>query len=176
MTKTRFSIIIILMGLLGCMPSVSSYSVDDFQCYPEAVYLIRHAEKQIIKGEKNPELTKSGFNRAAALADSLVGIDNGVIYSSEFTRTQQTVNPLAKTWKTKVNIHTANDPEGQIQRALEHCGKMVVIAGHSNTLPNLIALFGIKDEVAISDDQYGDLFIIRWENNTPHLTTTHVGE
>ena len=153
-----------LMGWMGCASSSSNYPVEDFQCYPESVYLFRHAEKQIIKGEKNPELTRDGFARSDQLAEALKHVQNGVIYSSEFKRTQQTVNPLASVWNTNVKIHTAHDPEGQIERALSHCGKTVIISGHSNTLPNLIGLFGIVDEITISDDQYGDLFQIQWKD------------
>ena len=163
-----------LMGWMGCASSSSNYPMEDFQCYPESVYLFRHAEKQIIKGEKNPELTIEGFARSDALAEALKDVQNGVIYSSEFKRTQQTVNPLASVWNTNVKIHTAHDPEGQIERALSHCGKTVIISGHSNTLPNLIGLFGIVDEITISDDQYGDLFQIQWKDGKPVLTVTQV--
>ena len=108
------------------------------------------------------------------LAEVLKDVQNGIIYSSEFKRTQQTVNPLASVWNTNVKIHTAHDPEGQIERALSHCGKTVIISGHSNTLPNLIGLFGIVDEITISDDQYGDLFQIQWKDGKPVLTVTQV--
>ena len=167
-------LMMMLMGWMGCASSSSNYPVEDFQCYPESVYLFRHAEKQIIKGEKNPELTIDGFARSDALAEALKDVQNGVIYSSEFKRTQQTVNPLASVWNTNVKIHTAHDPEGQIERALSHCGKTVIISGHSNTLPNLIGLFGIVDEITISDDQYGDLFQIQWKDGKPVLTVTQV--
>tara|TARA_B100001750_G_scaffold241884_1_gene254248 strand:+ start:1188 stop:1757 length:570 start_codon:yes stop_codon:yes gene_type:complete len=167
---------LIMMGMIGCVPSTPIYSVESFHCYPESVYLFRHAEKQIIKGEKDPELTIDGFKRSNALAEALKDVQNGVVYSSEFKRTQQTVNPLASVWNTNVNIHTAHDPEGQIKRALSHCVKTVIISGHSNTIPNLIRLFGITDEITISDDQYGDLFQIEWQDGKPILTITQVGQ
>ncbi len=165
-----------VLTLMGCGGSIPSNAIEDFQCYPSSVYLFRHAEKQIIKGEKNPELTKAGFARSDALAIALKDVQNGIIYSSEFKRTQQTVNPLASVWNTDVNIHTAHDPEGQIERALSHCGKTVIISGHSNTLPNLIELFGVLDEITIADDQYGDLYQIQWQNGQPSITITHVGD
>ena len=111
-------LIIVIISIQGCVSSKSAYSVDDFQCYPQAVYLFRHAEKQKIKGEKNPELTKEGFIRAEALAESLSSIQNGIIFSSEYKRTQQTINPLAKKWNSNIIIHTASDPEGQIKKTL----------------------------------------------------------
>lgn len=176
MKQIQLLLITVIFTLQGCISSKSTYSTEDFQCYPRAIYLFRHAEKQIIEGEKNPELTKEGFIRAEALADSLSLIQNGIIYSSEFKRTQQTVNPLAKKWNFDILIHTASDPEGQIKKALEKCNKTVIISGHSNTIPNLIRLFGINDELKIEDDQYGDLYKIEWSSKSPVLTVTHIGD
>ena len=175
MKHIQLFLIIVIISIQGCISSNSAYSVDDFQCYPQAVYLFRHAEKQKIKGEKNPELTIEGFIRAEAMADSLSLIQNGIIFSSEFKRTQQTVNPLAKKWNSDILIHTAIDPEGQIKKALEKCNKTIIISGHSNTIPNLIRLFGIDNELKIEDDQYGDLYKIEWSSKSPVLTVTHIG-
>jgi phosphohistidine phosphatase SixA len=175
MKQIQLFIIIAIFLLQGCGSAKSAYSVDDFQCYPDAVYLFRHAEKQKIKGEKNPELTKNGFIRAEALADSLSSIQNGIIFSSEFKRTQQTVNPLSREWDSDLIIHTAMDAEGQIEMVIGLCNKTVIISGHSNTIPNLIKLFGIVEEVKIEDEQYGDLYKIEWFDRSPKLTITHIG-
>ena len=174
--KNKILSIIVVFIVFGCSPNAPTYTAEDFQCYPDVVYLIRHAEKQIIKGEKNPELTKRGFSRAEALADSLAPLIEGIVYSSELTRSQQTVIPLAKKWNVDLKIHRAGDPSGQVAKAVSHCGKSVIIAGHSNTVPGLIKLFGIKDEVTIEDSQYGDLYMIRWENKSPVLSITFVGD
>ena len=82
----------------------------------------------------------------------------------------------AKKWNVDLKIHRAGDPSGQVAKAVSHCGKSVIIAGHSNTVPGLIKLFGIKDEVVIEDSQYGDLYMIRWENKSPVLSITFVGD
>jgi len=100
----------------------------------------------------------------------------GLIYSSEYTRTQQTVAPLAKQWNSDIIIKTAKDPEAQVEAALSNCNQHVVIAGHSNTIPNLISLFGVEEAITIEDNQYGDLFIIEWENAKPQLRIEQVGE
>ena len=52
----------------------------------------------------------------------------------------------------------------------------MIISGHSNTIPNLIRLFGINESIEIKDDQHGDLFTIVWENRLPKLLITHIGE
>ena len=169
-------IFIILIQFSGCTAPKSTYQTEDFTCYPKAVYLFRHAEKQIIKGEDNPELTRAGFSRSNVLAQAMADITPGLIYSSEYTRTQQTVAPLAKQWSSDIIIKTAKDPEAQVEAALSNCNKHVIIAGHSNTIPNLISLFGVMEEITIEDNQYGDLFIIEWENSKPKLRVEQVGE
>ena len=169
-------IFIILIQFSGCIAPKSTYQTEDFTCYPKAVYLFRHAEKQIIKGEDNPELTRAGFSRSNVLAQAMADITPGLIYSSEYTRTQQTVAPLAKQWSSDIIIKTAKDPEAQVEAALSNCNKHVIIAGHSNTIPNLISLFGVMEEITIEDNQYGDLFIIEWENAKPNLRVEQVGE
>ena len=169
-------IFIILIQFSGCTAPKSTYQTEDFTCYPKAVYLFRHAEKQIIKGEDNPELTRAGFSRSNLLAQSMADITPGLIYSSEYTRTQQTVAPLAKQWSSDIIIKTAKDPEAQVEAALSNCNQHVIIAGHSNTIPNLISLFGVMEEITIEDNQYGDLFIIEWENAKPKLRVEQVGE
>ena len=169
-------IFILLIQFSGCTAPKSTYQTEDFSCYPKAVYLFRHAEKQIIKGEDNPELTRAGFSRSNALAKAMADITPGLIYSSEYTRTQQTVAPLAKQWGSDIIIKTAKDPEAQVEAALSNCNKHVIIAGHSNTIPNLISLFGVMEEIAIEDNQYGNLFIIEWENAKPNLRVEQVGE
>jgi len=169
-------IFIILIQFSGCIAPKSTYQTEDFTCYPKAVYLFRHAEKQIIKGEDNPELTRAGFSRSNVLAQAMADITPGLIYSSEYTRTQQTVAPLAKQWSSDIIIKTAKDPEAQVEAALSNCNQHVIIAGHSNTIPHLISLFGVMEEITIEDNQYGDLFIIEWENAKPKLRVEQVGE
>ncbi|MBC8345871.1 MAG: histidine phosphatase family protein [Candidatus Marinimicrobia bacterium] len=176
MNKLKILLLSILLFITGCSSSKPTYTVEDFQCYPKAVYLIRHAEKMIIEGEKNPELTRAGITRAEALPGALADIETGFIYSSEYTRTQQTVAPLSKVWGREISIKTAREPQLQIEAALSHCDQNVVIAGHSNTIPNLISLFGIQEEIAIEDNQYGDLYIIRWQKGIPSLSIEHFGE
>ena len=176
MRSNKISFILALLFIISCASNEPSFSAEDFKCYPKMVYLIRHAEKQKIKGNENPELTKKGFARSEVLADSLGYLIEGIIYSSEFARSQQTVSPLSERWNADIKIHRASDPDGQVEKALQHCGKIVIISGHSNTVPTLINLFGIKDEITIDDNQYGDLFMISWENSLPILTVTHVGD
>ena len=145
-------------------------------CRPAAVYLFRHAEKMIIPGEDDPDLTSEGFKRAEALALAMSDIEAGAVYSSQYKRTRQTIAPLSKAWSVEAVIIPADDPEKQIDVLFyDHCGENVVISGHSNTLPNLIKLLDIPEKIMIEDDQYGDLYVVLWKDGIPTLTIDHVG-
>ena len=41
-----------------------------------------------------------------------------------------------------------------------HAGETVVVAGHSNTLPAIIAALGGPAGVEIADDDFDDLFVV----------------
>ena len=145
-------------------------------CRPAAVYLFRHAEKMIIPGEDDPDLTSEGFKRAETLALAISNIEAGAVYSSQYKRTRQTIAPLSKAWSVEAAIIPADDPEKQIDVLFyDHCGENVVISGHSNTLPNLIKLLDIPEKIMIEDDQYGDLYVVLWKDGIPTLTIDHVG-
>ncbi len=150
--------------------------VAEAQCTPSVVYLFRHAEKQIIEGEDDPELTAEGRERSHALAEAMEEV-KGVIYSSQYRRTVQTVAPLEDVWAVETKSIGAQNPEEQIEVLFEeHCDENVLISGHSNTLPNLISLLGITEEIIIEDDQYGDLFIVRWKDGRPELSIQQIGK
>jgi phosphohistidine phosphatase SixA len=130
----------------------------------------------IIPGEDDPDLTSEGFERAEALALAMSTIEAGAVYSSQYKRTQQTVAPLTKAWSVEAVVISADDPEKQIDVLFKNnCDQNVVIAGHSNTLPGLIELLVIPEKITIEDDQYGDLYVVRWKDGIPTLTVDHVG-
>lgn len=160
--------------IAGCGKTKTQLANDIYQCFPEKVFLFRHAEKQKIRGENNPELTKKGFLRANALASFLSKEQPGIVFSSEYARTQQTANPIANAWDVDINIHTSKDPKGQIDKVLKLCRKNVIIVGHSNTIPGLLKRLGINNEVVIDDEQYGDLFTISWKEGKVQMSIEQI--
>ena len=52
----------------------------------------------------------------------------------------------------ETRIVQAQNPKEQIDLLFEkHCGEAVLISGHSNTLPKLISLLGITEEITIAE-------------------------
>jgi broad specificity phosphatase PhoE len=129
----------------------------------DTVYLVRHAEKA---DPWPPDreldafwpLSPAGVARAEALAGRLEKAGIAAVYTSRTTRTLSTAMPLVA--RTHVPI-TADDASihpdemaGFLARLREkHAGHpghtgatAVLIVGHSNTLPRLLALLGAVPE------------------------------
>lgn len=124
---------------------------------PTLVYLVRHAEK--VDDSRDADLSERGLKRAAELAAFFEKIEVNQLYASQFQRTQKTLQPLADAKGLKLAIISAGEPEQLIDSVRGHAGKTIVIAGHSNTLPDLIARLG-AGEVTIADDAYRNLFLV----------------
>lgn len=144
--------------------------------------LARHAEKQAEKG--NPDLTARGLQRAEALADIGQTWNVRAVYSTDFCRTAQTAQPLASRQGVPIVVQTTGSSAASLEgceptisstvffidpgiRSAEdflrwilanHAGEAVLIVGHSNTVPEMLAELGVG-EFEIADDQYDRLFI-----------------
>jgi broad specificity phosphatase PhoE len=129
------------------------------------IIFVRHAEKKLDAGD-NPGLSAAGHRRAAELtrqlvdADVVAGIDE--IYATPFRRVQETARPLAEALNLSVNAYDAADTETVLETILRnHKGKIVLVIGHSDTLPELIANLGAsKDVPPIDEFEYDNVYII----------------
>ncbi len=121
------------------------------------VYVVRHAEKQ--DATSDPPLSQTGHERAAELRRILSKCGVQVIHQTEFRRTQQTVAPLAAVLGLTPVQLPANDVAAiasEIQGTER--GKVIVVAGHSNTVPDLIhQLTGITVP-AIPETEFDNLY------------------
>lgn len=135
---------VLFSGLLVSETVVAS------SCAPEAVYLLRHAEKEKSPGNRDPQLSPQGMARAAALAEKLNVTAIDAIYATEYQRTQQTVTPLAQAKKLSVVVKPAREIDALAADFLKACDQTLVYAGHSNTVPKMIEALGGRFEVSIN--------------------------
>jgi phosphohistidine phosphatase SixA len=99
-------------------------------------YLVRHAEKAV-EGIEDPDLSDKGQARAQRIAAMLKDKNVTRLYATPYKRTRQTLQPLAENLDLKILAYDYRD-EKSITRMIEDCkGKTSVIAGHSNTIPQL---------------------------------------
>lgn len=129
------------------------------------IIFVRHAEK-VTTIPDDPPLSDAGRRRVDELtrqlvsADVVAGVD--AIYATPFERTQATAKPLADALDLPINIYDASDNEDVLDRILKnHKGKVILVVGHSNTVPVLIANLGASKNVPeIHEDEYDNIYII----------------
>jgi broad specificity phosphatase PhoE len=121
---------------------------------PSAIYLVRHGEK--LAGQ-DPELSPRGQQRARHVAAVLRRAGITAIFSSKTVRTQQTAAPLAQQTGLSVQLYDALAPRALVEQVRKLTGAVVVI-GHSNTLPELVRLFGGAPGGEIADDEFDRLY------------------
>jgi 2,3-bisphosphoglycerate-dependent phosphoglycerate mutase len=129
------------------------------------VIFVRHAEKAVIPAD-NPGLNEAGKQRAAELARQLVdadviaGID--VVYSTSYRRTEETVQPVATALNLPITPYDASNTETIMDEIVrEHKGKIILVVGHSNTVPALIGNMGASKNVPeIDENEYDNIYIV----------------
>ncbi len=125
----------------------------------QAVIVVRHAEK----ADQSPDtaLSAKGRARAKALADLLRAAGVTHIITSEFRRSQETAAPLAKALGLTAEQVPARDLPALAARlhALDPAS-IVVIVGHSNTIPPMLAVLGWPNTLDLHDGDYDDVFVL----------------
>ncbi|HEY0623432.1 phosphoglycerate mutase family protein [Sphingomonas sp.] len=121
------------------------------------IYVTRHYDTPA--GEADPDLTAQGKARASQLASWFYGRTLKAIYVSDFKRTRQTVAPLAAVVGVTPETYDPRDTPAIVARA-RAAGGPVLIVGHSNTVPDLVAGLGGKRPDELKHADFGDLWTI----------------
>jgi len=136
-----------------------------FTANSTTVIVIRHAEKDTVNAV-DPALSATGEARAALLA-RMFGDAKGTgrldaIYVSATLRSRLTAAPLAGHLGIAPIVAAADDPEGLARRVLrENSGKRVMLIGHVNTVPAIVAaLSGRRDIPSVDEDEFGTMYVV----------------
>jgi broad specificity phosphatase PhoE len=111
-------------------------------------------------------LSPAGQRRVAELtrqlvdADVVAGVD--AVYSTPYRRTEETARPIAEALNLPINSYDAADTEGIMEHIVKvHKGKVILVIGHSNTLPALIGNMGASKRVPeIAENEYDNIYIV----------------
>ncbi len=137
----------------------------------DTVYLVRHAEKVTPwPDELDPfrPLTGQGSARAERWAEHLADAGIAAVYSSPTTRTLATGMPLAQALGIPIHAERATIDSAVMGAFLHglaeaHAGDTaVLIVGHSNTIPLLLAELGAEDScfAALGIRRDGEMLLI----------------
>lgn len=124
------------------------------------VILVRHADRD--DGMEN--LNKSGEQRAEDLADLLREANIKAVFSSDYARTRETAAPICKALKIQPTIYDSSDIPALISKIKkEYAGELVLVIGHSNTVPETVNAFEIEPPLTtINHHEYSNLYILKY--------------
>ncbi len=148
-----------LFAVLGAVV-VFGYYVT-FRRPVTTVIIVRHAEKIIDPNNNDVDLSETGRARAQEIARMFSDAGINAIYATQYKRTQETVKPLSDKIGvpvTVMNSKSTGDLIAQIRS--QHSGQTIFIAGHNNSVPEIIGALGGPQYPIIPESEYDNLFIV----------------
>ena len=151
--------LLFLTGILVATNACSPIKPDSG--FATTFVIVRHAEK----GEndaRDPSLSEAGKQRAQSLARLLANAPLTAAYATAYQRTQQTAQPVAKSHGIGVMTYDAQLPANAFASILRasHNGTTVLVVGHSNTVPEIVAALSGTVVPAIADDEFDRIYRI----------------
>lgn len=148
-----FLLVLALVCWSSCAPRPASTTIT-------TVYVVRHAEK--LNADADTPLSPAGEQRAAALAERLSTAGVQRVYATTYQRTRQTVAVVAEQQQLEVEVMDAGATDALVARIkAEDLGRVVLVAGHSNTVPAIVeALSGTAVE-PIPEERFDRLFKVK---------------
>jgi broad specificity phosphatase PhoE len=123
-----------------------------------AMLAVRHADIDLPPTSDNPPLNAAGRLRADALARMVGGAGVATILISRFLRTRQTVTPLAS--RLGLTPQLTPDPTVLADRVRTgELGEVVLVAGHSNTIPEILTALGASAPPPITEAEFDNLYV-----------------
>ena len=136
------------------------------------VYIVRHAEK--LAGD-DPQLSPAGVARARALADALGSAGITRIFSTDTRRTRATAAPLARALGITPQIYSS-DAQDLLAANIIASGETVLIVGHSNTIREMAAAFGVDAGEPVDEATEYDRMYVITVGDAPRVETRRYGE
>ena len=128
------------------------------QSAPTTVILVRHAEA-VANAGSDPVLSEAGSARAKALAAALKDAGVKAVITTQYQRTILTGRPLAEATGAELISLSAQTGDPAAIGA-KYAGGVVVIVGHSNTVPAIVKGLTGVDVGEIAHDSYDQMFIV----------------
>jgi broad specificity phosphatase PhoE len=143
------------------------------------VVLVRHAEPASGVSD-DPGLSPTGRKRADDLAIAVRGRAIGAIIVSPLRRTRETARPIAGALRLTPVVVPLTSIDAHIQALVEEvrrqAGKAILVVGHSNTVPLLIAALGGPHIASLCEETYDRMFVLTTSNGKTSLARSLYGD
>ena len=150
-------LIALLAGLAGCATTGAAPRPQP------NIYVMRHLHTPA--GVSNAELTEQGLRFAGLTSEWFRRDPPQVIYVSTTRRAQQTAEPLARRLHLTPKQYDPADTAGVVAAALKESGT-VLIVGHSNTVPDIVAGLGGERPAPMVHEDFGDIWRVAADGGT----------
>lgn len=132
----------------------------------QVIFVVRHAERADTSGGQppagmmanDPSLSAAGHERAKRLAALLASAEIKQIFTTRYQRTRQTAAPLAE--KAGVEVVVGAGELNALADQVRKVAGNVLVVGHSNTVPELLARLGVKAVVSIGEAEYDSVYVV----------------
>ncbi len=122
----------------------------------DTVFVMRHLQKA---DGADPPLSAEGAANARAVADMLGKSGIKAIFATPTRRAMETAQPLAARLGLTVKAYDPSKPD-QLAASVAAMPGAVLVVGHSNTVPDLVARFGGKQAITLGEQNYGTVFVV----------------
>ena len=123
-------------------------------------------------------LTEAGEARASALAAALADANVQAVITTQLARTRDTGRPVAEARHVTPEVVSAGGA-GHAQAVADavrrHAGQTVLVVGHSNTVPAIVAALGGPKMPDICDSQYSSLYTLVLDGTSVRLVRGSYG-
>lgn len=131
-----------------------------------AYYVMRHLEKA---DGADPALSPTGAANAQRLAAWFAGrAKPQAIYVSATRRARETAAPLAAKLEVTPKEYNPADTAALVAQVRAEPGSVLVV-GHSNTVPEIVAALGGTRPAPIADNEYGAIWMVSPDGRTEQI-------
>lgn len=132
----------------------------------KTIVLVRHTEKDLSNpNNPDPELSPEGRERAQRLMKIAKKYKPHEIFATDYKRTRQTAEPIAKLRGKEIQTYDAGKPADLVAKIMASTTDHYLIVGHSNTIPGLANLLAKKEIFRnLLDTEHGVIWVIRLKN------------
>jgi broad specificity phosphatase PhoE len=123
----------------------------------DTVYVMRHLQKAA--GE-DPPLTDEGAMNAKTVARLLGSYGVKAVFATKTRRAIQTGEPLAQAIGLPVIAYDPRNVPALVEQVRAIKGNVLVV-GHSNTVPDLVAAFDGAKPAPLTEADYGTIYVVK---------------
>lgn len=147
-----------LVALAAAFPAAPAAGQGAEPAEEAIIFLVRHAETEP-DGTRDPALSAEGVARAARLAEVLADAGLDVVYTTDYGRTRGTAGAIAGLLGLQPTIYNPARLETFAKALLERGGRILVV-GHSNTTPELVAELGGEPGQGMDEAEHDRLYVL----------------